>query len=423
MNINDQFKSGDLASPYNAKQNLNAFFEELSSLAMKNILLNEKLGRFVYPATSGTPVDWNLVGTGSATYVSSKEVTGTLAVSSSFRQKIDQKLYPNTRYTCIIYSDSSEDIRFSVTATASNQIFEASTSVPHVNLLNTAYVQSSPVTAMTKYYFQFDTNSTAISGDIYFNIQNTSSSAQADFSIRYISLYQGNVEFGETPDNSVPFAEKAGSLDPSALVEFATSATYAVSALYAVNADTGGSDSVSAVVPAGSAADLIYAQMASSDYFRLRVGGSTDAGYVEYALADNASEGMYFRQYSASGGNPFGTITRTATLLDSSGNTTLPGQCNAASFNATSKRELKENIEDFTESALDIIDSIDVVSFNFIADESKEYKVGFIADDTNPILSGADQTKMDVNNCIGLLLKAVQELKKENEELKKLLSN
>lgn len=87
-------------------------------------------------------------------------------------------------------------------------------------------------------------------------------------------------------------------------------------------------------------------------------------------------------------------------------------------FNAVSKRALKENIQPITYSALDIIDTVDVVSFNFKADETKDYKVGFIADDTDEKLSGKDQDKMDMNNCIGLLLKAVQELREENRQLK-----
>lgn len=43
-------------------------------------------------------------------------------------------------------------------------------------------------------------------------------------------------------------------------------------------------------------------------------------------------------------------------------------------------------------------------------DEEKDYRVGFIADDTNPIVSGKNQDIMDLQNCIGVLIKAVQEL-------------
>lgn len=91
-------------------------------------------------------------------------------------------------------------------------------------------------------------------------------------------------------------------------------------------------------------------------------------------------------------------------------------------FNATSKRIFKENIAVVSYSALDIIDTVCVSSFNFKEDLSKSYKVGFIADDTHEILSGKDHDKMDMNNCIGMLLKAVQELREENRQLRTLIS-
>lgn len=75
--------------------------------------------------------------------------------------------------------------------------------------------------------------------------------------------------------------------------------------------------------------------MASTDHFRLRIGGNNDDGYVEIATNDNGNESIYVRQY---GGNGWNMIKRTATLLDGNGNTTFPGTVNASSFsgNATS---------------------------------------------------------------------------------------
>ena len=69
-------------------------------------------------------------------------------------------------------------------------------------------------------------------------------------------------------------------------------------------------------------ADLLYASIADNDYFRLRVGGTaTNAGYAEIATADDGTEPIYVRQYTG----VFTTLTRTATLLDGSGNTIFPG--------------------------------------------------------------------------------------------------
>ena len=90
--------------------------------------------------------------------------------------------------------------------------------------------------------------------------------------------------------------------------------------------------------------------------------------------------------------------------------------CPAACFN--SSRILKENIQIFDINALDLIASTNIVSFNYINDKEKNYKVGFIAEDTNEILASKNHNVMDMYNCIGILLKAVQELSHEIEELK-----
>lgn len=60
----------------------------------------------------------------------------------------------------------------------------------------------------------------------------------------------------------------------------------------------------------------------NNDYWR--VGGSqtdNNAGYMEIATCDDGTEPIYVRQYSG----VYSTLTRTATLLDGSGNTTFPG--------------------------------------------------------------------------------------------------
>jgi len=77
-----------------------------------------------------------------------------------------------------------------------------------------------------------------------------------------------------------------------------------------------------AVLPTDTASsNLVYAQMGGSDYFRIRVGGSNNAGFVEFATADDGTEPIYFRQYTGI----FTTPVRTLTLLDAGGNTSFPG--------------------------------------------------------------------------------------------------
>jgi hypothetical protein len=72
-------------------------------------------------------------------------------------------------------------------------------------------------------------------------------------------------------------------------------------------------------------ANALYGAIASGDYYRIQVGGSGDSGFISIDTADNGNEPIYVRQYTNSGGNPFGTISRELTLLDANGNTTLPG--------------------------------------------------------------------------------------------------
>lgn len=69
-----------------------------------------------------------------------------------------------------------------------------------------------------------------------------------------------------------------------------------------------------------------------NDYARV-YGGATasNAGFLEIATGDDANEPIYARQYT---GN-FATASRTATILDASGNTSFPGALTANSIDAT----------------------------------------------------------------------------------------
>ena len=88
---------------------------------------------------------------------------------------------------------------------------------------------------------------------------------------------------------------------------------------------TGTAAAISTTISAPNEANLIYAQIADNDFFRIRVGGSSNAGFVEIATADDGTEPIYVRQYTGT----FSSLTRTATLLDGSGNTSFPGTVSA----------------------------------------------------------------------------------------------
>lgn len=71
----------------------------------------------------------------------------------------------------------------------------------------------------------------------------------------------------------------------------------------------------------------------SNDYWR--VGGratANNAGYMEIATADDGTEPIYVRQYTG----VYSTLTRTATLLDGSGNTSFPGVVSASRLTLSS---------------------------------------------------------------------------------------
>jgi hypothetical protein len=84
---------------------------------------------------------------------------------------------------------------------------------------------------------------------------------------------------------------------------------------------------VSNTVTGTNSADLVLGSMADNDNFRIRIGGTaTNTGFVEIATADDGTEPIHIRQYTGA----FATLTRTATLLDASGNTVFPGTVSAS---------------------------------------------------------------------------------------------
>ena len=86
---------------------------------------------------------------------------------------------------------------------------------------------------------------------------------------------------------------------------------------------TGTSAGVVRTVAGTTSAELVRGNMADNDQFRILVGGtSSNAGFAEIATADDGTEPIHVRQYTGL----FTTLTRTATLLDGSGNTSFPGK-------------------------------------------------------------------------------------------------
>lgn len=95
----------------------------------------------------------------------------------------------------------------------------------------------------------------------------------------------------------------------------------------------------------------------------------------------------------------------------------------APGFYVSSSRKVKENINPTKVNGEDMINSVSVVDFNYIDDETHAPKVGFIAEDTDPLFSTKERKAMDSANCIGILMKAVQELSMKVKNLTSELEN
>ena len=154
---------------------------------------------------------------------------------------------------------------------------------------------------------------------------------------------------------------------------------------------------------------------------------SQAASYAEwYANNAHLEEMMRTASLAASAASSAAQYAETG-FLDkiTTGNQTVVGSVtfnstiSAVDFTATSSRKMKENIRPTSVSALDLIGKINIVDFNYVSDDEKTPHIGFIAEDTDPLLSTPHLNKMDYTNCIGTLFKAIQELTEEIEVLKR----
>lgn len=87
-----------------------------------------------------------------------------------------------------------------------------------------------------------------------------------------------------------------------------------------------------------------------------------------------------------------------------------------------SSRNLKENIQSLsTAEALDALNKLNPVTYNYKADKTDSH-VGFIAEDVPDLVATADRKGMSPMDVTAVLTKVVQELRKENEEYRKLIT-
>ncbi|WP_423737735.1 tail fiber domain-containing protein [Chitinophaga caseinilytica] len=100
-----------------------------------------------------------------------------------------------------------------------------------------------------------------------------------------------------------------------------------------------------------------------------------------------------------------------ASLLHVNGNVT------ATAYYQSSLRSLKKEIQPFAGSALRILGSAKVRSFIFKADTTGHRSIGFIADEVPAEIATPGNNGVDQANVVGLLVKAIQELKAEKDAM------
>ena len=87
------------------------------------------------------------------------------------------------------------------------------------------------------------------------------------------------------------------------------------------------------------------------------------------------------------------------------------GAIGAGGFFITSTRDVKNNIEPYTGSGLDLVNATEIVRFKYdINDLEDDPKVGFIAEDAPVEFTGPDHDKMILPTTAGIVMKALQEL-------------
>jgi hypothetical protein len=205
MAKNSRYKNSDAASPFNLKQNVNTFLDDLADLNFSNIIKN---GLFGSSTLTGGIVDWTYTGvTPSAYNAAQKYLPVTIAAAGFIEQAITSSLTRATNYTFIFYGSASVSnaLKISVYATNPNQITNLDTSVVEVNSAS-IFMGNASAGAFQKHVVTFKTTSEAsISGTISVKVTNTTGAA-VTASFRSFSCYSSLIEVGSLPgDGFVSF--------------------------------------------------------------------------------------------------------------------------------------------------------------------------------------------------------------------------
>ena len=108
------------------------------------------------------------------------------------------------------------------------------------------------------------------------------------------------------------------------------------------------------------------------------------------------------------------TITQSGANITIASTDTITAQA----FYESSLRKYKTNIKPYEESALEVINSLDIVTFDR-NDSNIKNKIGIIADDSPSEILNEDHDAVDLYKTVFVLTKAVQELNAKIKELEK----
>ncbi|MEY3148658.1 MAG: hypothetical protein RL688_1877 [Actinomycetota bacterium] len=142
-------------------------------------------------------------------------------------------------------------------------------------------------------------------------------------------------------------------------------------------------------------------------------GGSTTSDGLAISAGSNSTPGAVMVYLIRPDGTAIGSITQNSATT--------------VAYNTTSDRRIKENIAD-SASGLVLLTKIKVRDYNYIADPDKQTQQGFIAQELYDIypqavtVGGEDPKthpwQVDYGKLTPLLVKSVQDLQSENDQLK-----
>ncbi|WNN12492.1 hypothetical protein MA9V2_243 [Chryseobacterium phage MA9V-2] len=172
-------------------------------------------------------------------------------------------------------------------------------------------------------------------------------------------------------------------------------------------------------------ADRITGWTGISDDQDRKVAG-IDYGSGNYTLG----EMIYVRKTNNSTGNVGIRSTPHATYpVYLNGDTACTGNFIGVGFYESSRRELKTNIKAFEKSGLDLVNELDIVTFDRKDNEEIKDKIGVIIDDTPSEFASVSGDEVDLYKTTFIQAKAIQELSAtvekqsaEIEELKKMVN-